>query len=450
MLVSGLDERGSGGLFAFDGSRIVTIDRLATTGIAVSEKVVGRLVQSFDGLVLTTGAASTPASGARLLIYDHAGVREFRRLDDIPDPHDLTASVDGSWLAVSSARNAVVRIRPDGSSKTLWQPSSVPDAWHVNCVCVADGEVWVTAFGRFEHERQWSVDACGRGFLRNLTTGEELGGLSHPHSPRLISDQWWVCNSLEQSLVRWSGDEWETLVSLRGYPRGLAVEGDLAFVGESAHRDVDEEWATLAVVEGDVVVDRLLLPCAEVYDIRVCQASMLDGLRRGFNMTRSPAARAAAARTAAVGLIESVGDPAIFGAIGARLAPGTAGVRVRTDQITTMEAGERRSVMTVVENLGAVALASISPFPVHLSYRWLRDGDVVAEGERTVLGETLFPGRTAAYEIDLCAPASPGQYTLSITLVQEGNFWFDDVGDAIGTPCSVEVAQPAWGAARSA
>ncbi len=433
LLISGLNERAIGGLFVFDGSDLITIDRLSSTGIAVTETTVGRLVQS---------SVDYPP-GAQFFVYDQIGVKEFRRLDEVVDPHDLLPFGDGAWLAVSSIRNAIFRIHPDGMVETVWQPSLVTDSWHVNCIAMADGELWATAFGRFESSREWSGEGgLGTGFLRNLTTGEEFGGLSHPHSPRRISGRWWVCNSLEKSLVRWDGDRWEPVATLRGYPRGLATDGDLVFVGESGDReaqrktesDTDTARASIAVLRGSEIVARIMLPCAEVYDLAICPVNLVEGLRRGFNMP--PVDAEGSEKADVLGL---VGDREILRGVGERLRPEAVATRVRIEPFSSMQAGDQRSLVASVENLGSSVFASVHPYPVNLSYRWNGEDGGQIDGQRTHLGRPLLPGAEEAYEIFVQAPQEPGEYSLSVSLVQDGNFWLDEISASNGTRFRVSV-----------
>jgi hypothetical protein len=117
LLVTGFDDVRSGGLFAFDGSELVEIDRLSSTGLAVGGSSVGRLLRALANY-----------APAELVVYDERGVAEYRRLDAIEDPHDLKRADDGSWLTVSSSNNTVTRVDRQGSLETVWQPSTVRDS----------------------------------------------------------------------------------------------------------------------------------------------------------------------------------------------------------------------------------------------------------------------------------------------------------------------------------
>jgi hypothetical protein len=427
LIVSGFDDEGSGGLFTFDGSDLDKIDSLSCTGLLVADDRVGRLLR----------APVDVDSATELVVYDGRGVVEYRRIDAIADPHDLARLDDGSWIVVSSAHNSVTRVAPDGALDVLWQPSTALDSWHPNCVALVDGQIWVTAFGRFGTERGWAGDVSrGAGFLVNLSTGQEFAGLSHPHSPRWVGGRWTVCNSLEGTVVEWDpvGCRWERRVELERYPRGLVVEGRMLYVGESANRGHPDERAALAVVEDDRVVDRLPLPCREVYDVLVAPKASLDGLRRGFNTNPHRVAAAAAE-----GLFGAVGTRELFAGIGYPLDPSTTCTRVSCRPAGTLERSATVPLEVDVTNLAAVALASTPPYPVCLSYRWTDGGGVTTDGPRTMLGRVLLRDDAASYTIDLHVPDVAGEYRLRVALVQDGIAWLDDADPANGFAAPVTI-----------
>jgi hypothetical protein len=426
LLVSGFDDEGSGGLFTFDGSELGQIDSLSSVGLVVRGARVGRLLR----------APVDVDSATELVVYDRTGVLEYRRIDAVVDPHDL-AVFEGKWIIVSSGANSVTALAPDGAADVMWQPSTVPDSWHPNCVAVVDGRVWVTAFGRFDDPRGWSGDASfNAGFLRNLATGEEIGGLSHPHSPRWTAGTWTVCNSLERTVVTWDPDaaRWRRRVELARYPRGLVVDGRTLYVGESANRGDPDERASLAIVQDDRVVDRVPLPSREVYDVVVAPRAALDGLRRGFNTNPHRVA-------AATGddLLGAVGSRKLFAGIGYPVDTSVASTAVTCRPPTS---AARSSVVTLdveVTNLSEVALASVPPYPVCLSYRWRAADGVETDGPRTRLGRVLLRDDAASYTIDLEVPPDAGTYQLTVCLVQEGYVWFDGFGPSNASVTTVAV-----------
>jgi hypothetical protein len=426
LLISGYDNEGSGGLFTFDGSELGQIDGLSSMGLAVGDERVGRLLR----------APVDVDSATELVVYDRTGVLEYRRIDEIVDPHDV-AQFDRSWIIVSSANNSVTTVAADGTLDVVWQPSTALDSWHPNCVAVVDGQIWVTAFGRFDASRGWVGDvSLGAGFLRNLTTGQEITGLSHPHSPRWAAGTWTLCNSLEGTVVTWdaAADRWRRRVQLEKYPRGLVVDDRMLYVGESANRGDPDERAALAVVEDDRVVDRLPLPAREIYDVVVAPVTALDGLRRGFNTNPHRVAAAVADD-----LLGSVGARELFAGIGYPVDTTVTSTRVSCRPPATVARASVVPLDVEVTNLSEAALASVPPYPVCLSYRW-RDADgAESGGPRTMLGRVLFHGDAASYVVDLEAPTTPGDYQLIVCLVQEGFVWFDGIGPSNATVAQVTV-----------
>jgi hypothetical protein len=428
LVISGFDDEGTGGLFTFDGAELAKIDGLSCTGLVVRDDRVGRLLWT---------AIVDEDSATELVVYDRSGVVEYRRIDALADPHDLDQLDDGSWIIVSSAHNSVTAVAPDGTLDVLWQPSTVPDSWHPNCVEVVDGQIWVTAFGRFDDERGWAGETSrGAGFLRNLATGEEFGGLSQPHSPRWVAGRWSICNSMEGTVVTWDPDgrRWERRVELERYPRGMVVDDQMLYVGESAHRGDPDERAALAVVEGDRVVDRVPLPCREVYDVMVVPTAAVDGLRRGFNTNPHRVAVATAD-----GLLGSVGMRELFAGIGYPLDPSTTSTRVSCLPPGTMARSDVVPLDVSVTNLAGAALASTPPYPVCLSYRWTDGDGVTTDGPRTLLGRVLLRDDSGSYTIDLHVPATAGEYRLAVSLVQDGVLWLDDADPSNGCAAWVTV-----------
>ena len=80
-----------------------------------------------------------------------------------------------------------------------------------------------------------------------------------------------------------------------------------------------------------------------------------------------------------------------------------------------------------VTNAGRLPWDSAGSPPILMSYHWLPasgDGFVVFEGGRTPFPSPIAPGATVALDVDVRAPAWPGDYRLEWDLVQEGRLWF--------------------------
>ncbi len=426
LVVSGF---GGGGLFVLHGGEVERLDVLDSTGLAHDGARLGRLLRAGDG----------HDSVSELLVYDRRGVVEYRRLDGVADPHDLAAAPDGGWLVVSSASNSVQHLGADGRISTVWQPSTVHDAWHPNCITAVDGNLWVSLFGRFGATRAWAGDeGRGAGLLLDLSTGRELGGLSHPHSPRRLPGSWVVCDSLSGTIVQRDDDteQWHVVAETGGYPRGLVVQGDRAFVGVSAPRGSDERRSTVRVLDGWQEVDRVTVPCAEIYDIREVPVALVEGVRRGFDTNLE---RVAASRSR--DLMELTGRDPALDRLGQALVPSEVSVTVSAALPRLVSAGERFDLEVSYTNHGRWTLATVPPVPVMASSRWLRAGAAQIDGPRCPLREPLWPRATVTQPVPLVAPDAPGTYELRLSLVQDGVMWFDDADPSAAAVGAVEVSR---------
>jgi hypothetical protein len=92
--------------------------------------------------------------------------------------------------------------------------------------------------------------------------------------------------------------------------------------------------------------------------------------------------------------------------------------------------GASLQVVVDLQNDSDRTLASFSPYPLNLSYRWI-DGNtgtpLPAEGSRTPLRPALLPGARGVYTLYVTAPNEPGAYRLRVTLVQESLMWLDTI-----------------------
>jgi UDP-3-O-[3-hydroxymyristoyl] glucosamine N-acyltransferase len=104
------------------------------------------------------------------------------------------------------------------------------------------------------------------------------------------------------------------------------------------------------------------------------------------------------------------------------------------DRIRRMPAGATTQVSVAIENRSAEVLASVAPYPVYLSYHWLASTTRrchVFDGERTPLIVAVRPRSRHSQEMRILAPREPGQYILVLTMVQEGQVWFDQVSQPV-------------------
>jgi hypothetical protein len=82
-----------------------------------------------------------------------------------------------------------------------------------------------------------------------------------------------------------------------------------------------------------------------------------------------------------------------------------------------------------MENQGTAAWR---PGRVKLSYHWLDEhgNPIVWDGLRTELPQPVGSFETVEVETAIRAPIPPGAYVLALDLVEEGRFWFAELGNA--------------------
>jgi acetolactate synthase-1/2/3 large subunit len=434
LVISCLGEDTGGGLFAYDGKTVEQLDTLSTTGLALAGDRFGRLLWS-------SGEAG---SVGELLVYDETGISRYFRINSLREPHDL--AWDGeAFVAVSTMSNSVVWLSPAGEVARVWKAEGDGDAWHLNSLFPVDGRLVAAAFGRFSKHREWADgNAEGSGIVFDLATEEDIvSGLSCPHDPRLVDGLWLVCNSAQRELVAVepSSGTVRHRVQLDGWTRGLAIVEDRVYVGESANRasPVPGELGSVAVVDRRTwaVVDRIALPCQEVFDVIEVPRALVQGLRQGF---RTNPLRTAEQDQHA--LFNAVGvRPARLWAVGEPLPAAACRVRIEAAVPGELKPGTIHECECLIENIGDAILVSAPPNPVHISYRWLagrRPGDVI-EGGRSVLPEALVPAAARNCPFSLTTPERPGDYRLVVTLVQEHVAWFDDLDERNAWSGSVRI-----------
>lgn len=79
----------------------------------------------------------------------------------------------------------------------------------------------------------------------------------------------------------------------------------------------------------------------------------------------------------------------------------------------------------VANRSSSSVLCSRGPYPVYLSYKW-RDSEgrpLAGEGRRTILSPALAPGQEHEYVVPVPAPPTAGGFGLTLSLVQEHQFW---------------------------
>jgi hypothetical protein len=242
--------------------------------------------------VAAAAGAGEQTSTCELLAYDARGVRSYQRFDAIRDPHDVVW-FEGAPHVSASWDDAVWRVDPGRRAPPGVAGLPGPGCLARQLAGGVDGASHVCAFGRGQRHKSWKVDqGAPTGFVHDLRAGRDvLTGLAHPHTPRRRGDQWFVCESSTGSLAILDADgELVRRVAVHRFTRGLAFAGRWALVGGNAHREHDDDRAEVVVVDLDssAVVERIPMPCLEVYDILVVPPAVVRGAAVGFGANARP------------------------------------------------------------------------------------------------------------------------------------------------------------------
>lgn len=107
---------------------------------------------------------------------------------------------------------------------------------------------------------------------------------------------------------------------------------------------------------------------------------------------------------------------------------GPLGVRWHAYALPPLRAGVAMVGQVELENAGT----AIWQRDTWISYHWLDPlgNAIVWEGLRAQLPRKVRPGDRVEVDLPIRAPHPPGRYWLAIDLVEEGRFWFAEVGNA--------------------
>jgi len=245
---------GTGGLVCVHAGQAVVLDKLDSTGLWPVGDAFYRAVR-----------------GLRTIVgYTPDGLKSWLKLPDLRDVHDVVLH-EGLWVCASTGQNELRWYDAFGSLRRAWRAAGEGDAWHLNCLWLAGGRLYASAFGEFAEHRGWAAGCEETGFIFDVETGEKVvRGLTGPHNPRYIDGAWVVCNSHAKTLAVQQGGRLRH-VPLGGFTRGLAYDDTYFYVGESANRKdpVLKDYSTVAILERATlqVVERVRVPIPEIYEI---------------------------------------------------------------------------------------------------------------------------------------------------------------------------------------
>lgn len=92
----------------------------------------------------------------------------------------------------------------------------------------------------------------------------------------------------------------------------------------------------------------------------------------------------------------------------------------------------------LLENAGTAAWRPDPPHRIEASYHWLdaQGNPIVWEGYWKPLQRVVEPGEQIELDMEVRAPIPPGRYRIAFDLVEEGRWWFAEVGN---TPLDIEI-----------
>ncbi len=182
-----------------------------------------------------------------------------------------------------------------------WRPPFIDqlageDRCHLNGIAMQDGRIrFVTAMGETNAPVGWRENKVRGGVVIDVASGETVvRGLCMPHSPRCFRGHCFLLDSGRGHLCAFdpASGRTDVVAALPGYTRGLAMHGNVAFVGLSQVRETNifgglpiteqhgEGQRRCGVWAVDLRSGQVLgflefqAGCAEIFDIQV-----LPGLR---------------------------------------------------------------------------------------------------------------------------------------------------------------------------
>jgi uncharacterized protein (TIGR03032 family) len=186
--------------------------------------------------------------------------------------HEMAWGAGDQLWAVNTRFSCLCTLDRSASFAPRWRPPFVKeleptDRCHLNGLAMVDGRPrYVTALGETDEPAGWRANKARGGILMDVASGEVIArGLSMPHSPRWYRGRLWVCESGAGTLgfVDAITGQYEPIVEVPGFTRGLDFAGNLAFVGLSQVRES-------AVFSGIPITERLQ------DDERTCGVCVVD------------------------------------------------------------------------------------------------------------------------------------------------------------------------------
>lgn len=232
VVIDGVDERVSLEFHSFD----------RPMGVAVDEALSRLAVATRDSIWI----ANNESLIARQLPEPAGSCFLGRRSYSTGDiaAHEIAWAENSLWI-VNTRFSCLCTTDERNSFIPRWRPHFIDqlvpeDRCHLNGVAVANGRPqFVTAFAQSNSREAWRANRHETGCLINVDANVVVGeGFAMPHSPRIANGGVYLLNSGHGSLVRVNANgAQEVIGQFPGFTRGLAIYGELAFVGLSKVRE---------------------------------------------------------------------------------------------------------------------------------------------------------------------------------------------------------------------
>jgi hypothetical protein len=425
-LLASCRSRSGAGLVAFDGEKTELIDTISSTGLCLAQERMVRLV----------GRPDDSNAPGELFVYDAGGVEKYYRIDKVRSPLDVIW--DGQYfVVVSAAQNSLFWLTSSGEVARVAKMPGESDSWHLSCVAQDGGDLFVSAFGRFDGPREWERHTGeGRGIIFNVSTNTDaVRGLQCPQHHQILDGSWLVCNSGTRELLQISRNDSAVVkqrVRLEKWIRGLTFSDRHIFLGESAgsslsNATTDTGFASIAILDRATLalIGRVTLPFEEIDDLVIVSDDLLQGVRNGIKSYHPGLFRRDRSRSAR----NSMQPPAAW-TPGDLLPREACRARVSLEIEALLSPDSVLHCPCVVENIGPYSFVSARPHPVVVTYRWLNKESGRYFGMlsmATRLPASVPPNGSVACSLRLQTPVAEGRYELQVSLFQKGNGFFGKI-----------------------
>lgn len=174
------------------------------------------------------------------------------------DIHDLCFGQNDKLFAVNTLFSCIVAINDDYNFTPYWKPPFIDkiaseDRCHLNGMAMENGlPRYVSAFNTGNTPKSWREKITTSGVIIDVKSNKVVAkNLAMPHSPRIFNNELYVLLSATGELVKIDTEtgEYEVIIKVDGFVRGMDLYGDFLFIGLSKLRKNSSTFAKLPFAE---------------------------------------------------------------------------------------------------------------------------------------------------------------------------------------------------------